>query len=121
MLIETFPLNMSSHGHFDGIPVYPFSGTPKSILCVGDGALGVLAYRMQMALLGSTFLPPVVLILADLHEIFMRFASAKVNSSEDLSVVGYVLAKPLQEFLEEQLSSSRSFIQVRWLRLAWPS
>ncbi|CAL1131702.1 unnamed protein product [Cladocopium goreaui] len=32
-----------------------------------------------------------------------------VNSSEDLSVVGYVLAKPLQEFLEEQLSSSRCY------------
>ena len=83
-----------------------------TLVCVvGDGAVGVLAYRLHMALLGSAsftcrFDP-------------CGFASAKVNSSEDLSVVGYVLAKPLQEFLEEQLSSSRFFVQV--LAPAWPS
>ena len=31
----------------------------------------------------------------------------KVKSSEDLSVVGYVLAKPLQQYLEAEIASSR--------------
>lgn len=114
MLIMTFPLNIY-HGDLDSL-VYRIPGIPilrhtlVFVSCVGDGAVGVLAYRLHMALLGSAsftcrFDP-------------CGFASAKVNSSEDLSVVGYVLAKPLQEFLEEQLSSSRFFVQV--LAPAWP-
>ena len=101
----TFPLNIYPHGDLDSIvcriPI--LRHTLVFVSCVGDGAVGVLAYRLHMALLGAAsftcrFDP-------------CGFASAKVNSSEDLSVVGYVLAKPLQEFLEEQLSSSRFFVQ----------